>query len=194
MANTAYDSAGHTVPETDSAPRESGMSAWPLFLLLAIAVASLVVLQYRRPRERNEWVGQKMPPIEAVGWLNADRPPSNESLRGKLVLVDYWETGCIHCVNNMPDLVKLKDKYAGRVAIVGLTPEYDGPLGQLSRYVTSVRGLDWPIGYGAGVAFQMAGIQFLPTYVLYNGDGRAIWGGHRLSDLEDVLVAELAKG
>jgi hypothetical protein len=54
--------------------------------------------------------------------------------------------------------------------------------------------MDWPIGYGAGFTFQVGDIQFLPTYVLYDGEGRAIWGGHRLNELDDAVVKALAKG
>jgi hypothetical protein len=64
----------------------------------------------------------------------------------------------------------------------------------LSRYVASVPGLDWPIGYGAVLPFHAAGIMWLPTYVLYDGTGRAVWGGHDLSGLEDALVEQLARG
>jgi hypothetical protein len=94
----------------------------------------------------------------------------------------------------MPDLVKLKNKYRDQLTVVGLTAEPDGPLGQLSRYVKSVPGMDWPVGYGAGFTFEIAGIQWLPTYVLYNGEGRAIWGGSKLHELEDEVVKALAKG
>ena len=53
--------------------------------------------------------------------------------------------------------------------------------------------IDWPIGYGAGFAFETMAIEFTPTYVLYDRSGRGIWGGHSLYGLDDVIVAELAK-
>ena len=174
---------------------ERTSSVWPLYALLAVAAVALIILQWRRPREANPWIGRAMPPIEAAGWLNTESPITNEELRGKLVIVDYWETGCPACVLNMPDLVKLKAKYSDRgVVVIGLTQEADQPMGQLTRYVKSVAGLDWPIGYGAFFTFQIAGIEWLPTYVLYDGTGRAIWGGHDLDELEDALIERLARG
>jgi thiol-disulfide isomerase/thioredoxin len=174
---------------------ERTLAAWPLFVLLFVAALALIVLQVRRPRPPNPWIGRAMPPIEAAGWLNTERAITNEDLRGKLVVVDYWDTGCPPCVMNMPNLVRLKDKYKDRgLVVLGLTAEESMPGGQLSRYVGSVSGLDWPIGYGAVMAFQVAGIEWLPTYVLYDGTGRALWGGHDLDDLEDALIARLARG
>jgi hypothetical protein len=57
-----------------------------------------------------------------------------------------------------------------------------------------VPGLDWPIGYGAVFTFQLAGVEFLPTYVLYDGTGRAVWGGHTIDELDDAIVEQLARG
>jgi len=174
---------------------ERTSSVWPLYALLFVAGLALIVLQLRRPRPPNPWIGRAMPPIEAAGWLNTERPITNEDLRGKLVLVDYWDTGCPACVVNMPNLVKLKDKYKERgLVVIGLTAEESAPGGALTRYVGSVPGLDWPIGYGAFMAFQVAGIEWLPTYVLYDGTGRAIWGGHDLDEFEDALIKRLARG
>jgi hypothetical protein len=180
---------------TPPPPEERGSSAWPLYALLVLAAVTLVTLQLRRPRPPNEFVGEPMPPLEVAGWLNSDGSLTNASLRGKLVLIDYWDTTCPGCILNMPTLVKLKDKYRERgLVIIGLTQELDAPFGQLSRYVESVSGLDWPIGYGAVLPFEAAAIDILPTYVLYNAAGRAVWGGHSLDDFEDALVEQLARG
>jgi thiol-disulfide isomerase/thioredoxin len=185
-------------PEFDATPppaEERETSALPLYLLLLLAAVTLLVLQLRRQQPPNEFVGQPMPPLEVAGWLNADSSITNESLRGKLVLVDYWETTCPACVLNMPSLVKLKDKYREQgLVVIGLTQEPDEPFKELSQYVKSVPGLDWPVGYGAGIAFNAAGIIWLPTYVLYDGAGRAVWGGHDVDELEDTLVKQLARG
>jgi thiol-disulfide isomerase/thioredoxin len=182
-------------PHDGPAAPERTSSTWPLYLLLVVAAATLVVLQMRRPRPENAWIGQPLPPIEATGWLHADEAVTNESLRGKLVLVDYWETTCPECVFNMPELVKLKDRFREQgLVVIGLTPEQDRPFGQLTRYVENVPGLDWPIGYGAGFTMHLAGVEFLPTYVLYDGAGRAVWGGHDLDELDDAIVEHLARG
>lgn len=43
-----------------------------------------------------------MPALDgATGWLNS-RPLTRESLRGKVVLVDFWAYSCINCLRAMP--------------------------------------------------------------------------------------------
>lgn len=43
-----------------------------------------------------------MPPLAgATGWLNS-KPLTTESLRGKVVLVDFWAYSCINCLRTMP--------------------------------------------------------------------------------------------
>ncbi len=37
----------------------------------------------------------------ATGWLNSP-PLTRESLRGKVVLVDFWTYSCINCLRTLP--------------------------------------------------------------------------------------------
>lgn len=58
-------------------------------------------------------------------WLNS--PPLDiASLRGKVVLVDFWTYGCVNCVNTLPHVTALHEKYKDRgLVVVGVhTPEF----------------------------------------------------------------------
>ena len=58
-------------------------------------------------------------------WMNS--PPLRMSgLRGKVVLVDFWTYGCVNCVNTLPHVVRLQQKYGNKgLVIVGIhTPEF----------------------------------------------------------------------
>ena len=54
------------------------------------------------------------------GWLNTDRPLSLTSLRGKVVLLDFWTYGCINCIHIIPDLQRLEEKYANQLVVIGV--------------------------------------------------------------------------
>ena len=58
-------------------------------------------------------------------WFNSE-PLSIASLRGKVVLVDFWTYGCVNCVNTLPHVTELYAKYRGRgLVVVGIhTPEF----------------------------------------------------------------------
>ena len=186
-----------TDPQLDDAQAhagESGRSFWSLFVLLAAAAAILVLLQARRPKAQGgAYVGLPLPPLEAGGWLNTAKPLTTEDLRGKVVLVDYWATWCAPCRAEIPNLIKFHREFGDRVQIVGLTQEEGPAVVQVKNLIDTRTGMDWPIGYGAGLAFEMMGVSGIPTYILYDRTGRSIWGGHSLDGLEEVVVAALAK-
>ena len=48
---------------------------------------------------------------EGLDWLNTDAPLTLESLRGKVVLLDFWTYGCINCIHIIPDLERLEAEY-----------------------------------------------------------------------------------
>ncbi len=178
--------------EITEAPERPG-AVWPLMGLLLVAAVVLVGLQWRRPKAPDPLVGLALPPIEAGGWLNTDRPLSADDLRGKVVLVDFWATNCHVCASHTPELVALHQKFREHgLTFVGLTPESEAELEHVKRYVERAK-IDWPIGYGAGFVFEMMGITGTPTYLLYDRSGRSVWGGHSLDGLEDAVVAALAR-
>jgi thiol-disulfide isomerase/thioredoxin len=62
---------------------------------------------------------------ESIAWLNS-AGLSNESLRGKVVLVDFWTYSCINSLRNLPYVKAWAAKYkdAGLVVIGVHTPEF----------------------------------------------------------------------
>ncbi len=59
-------------------------------------------------------------------WLNS-QPITMESLRGKVVLVDFWTYTCINCIRTLPYLKNWHAKYKDKgLMIVGVhTPEFE---------------------------------------------------------------------
>ena len=58
-------------------------------------------------------------------WFNS-APLNMAELRGKVVLVDFWTYGCVNCVNTLPHVTALYEKYKDRgLVVVGVhTPEF----------------------------------------------------------------------
>lgn len=61
------------------------------------------------------------------GYINAPKSLTVGSLRGKVVLVDFWTYTCINCIRTLPYLKNWHDKYAddGLVIIGVHTPEFE---------------------------------------------------------------------
>lgn len=59
-------------------------------------------------------------------WLNTQNPLSIKSLKGKVVLVDFWTYTCINCIRTLPFVTHWYDKYKDQgFVVVGVhTPEF----------------------------------------------------------------------
>lgn len=42
---------------------------------------------------------------------------------GKLILIDFWEVWCGHCINAFPEVEKIKNKYSDILQVVGIVTE-----------------------------------------------------------------------
>ena len=68
----------------------------------------------------------ELPPLDgAVSWLNS-KPLTPESLRGKVVMIDFWTYSCINCLRTLPYLKTWYDRYKDHgLVIIGVhTPEF----------------------------------------------------------------------
>jgi hypothetical protein len=93
----------------------------------------------------------------------------------------------------MPKLARLYAQYQPLgVEFIGLTPEGESELSKIAGFLREVGGVTWPIGYGADPTFDMLGIVAIPTLVVFDAQGRAVWSGYDVGDLPDVLDQTLA--
>ena len=62
-----------------------------------------------------------------VHWINTDNPLTIASMKGKVVLVDFWTYSCVNCIRTLPYLVQWYQKYHARgLEIIGVhTPEFE---------------------------------------------------------------------
>lgn len=100
---------------------------------------------------------------------------SMASLKGKVVLVNFWATDCTSCVKEMPDLINTYNKYKNKgFEIVAVAMPYDPPA-QVVNFATQKK-LPFPVmhdGYG-NIVQKFGGIAVTPTALIYNKDGKRI--------------------
>lgn len=181
--------------ENNPPARRDGGSAGFVVVLVAIAVVAYVALRSNRSAPESQLEGVVMPPLEVGGWFNSPRPVSNESLRGKVVLVDCWFVDCPPCRAAMPHLVEYNRRFRDQgVQLIGLTVDQGDDAKRAEEFIKSVPGFDWPVGYGAQIpVMDILGIHAFPTLILFDKAGRAVWVGNGLEGLERATLAALAK-
>lgn len=54
------------------------------------------------------------------GWLNTAEPLSLVSLRGKIILLDFWTFCCANCLHVLDELRPLEDRYRDVLVVVGV--------------------------------------------------------------------------
>jgi thiol-disulfide isomerase/thioredoxin len=69
-------------------------------------------------------IGAEAAPLDVEGWVNGT-PVSDQDLKGKVVLLDFWAIWCGPCVSTFPHLIEWHQKYADQgLVMVGLTRYY----------------------------------------------------------------------
>jgi thiol-disulfide isomerase/thioredoxin len=95
------------------------------------------------PPEYQKLVGKPAPEIDAID-LDTGRPVKLADFRGKVVLLDFWGYWCGVCVTNMPHLVELQSKFAGRpLAILALHDQSVQSRAAYDRKIAAVRQRLW---------------------------------------------------
>lgn len=67
-----------------------------------------------------------MPDFAPGEWINSPGPLARESLRGQVVLVDFWNYTCANCIRTLPYVTNWHRRYADLgLAVIGVhTPEF----------------------------------------------------------------------
>jgi thiol-disulfide isomerase/thioredoxin len=99
------------------------------------------------------------------------RSHSSESLRGKVVLVNFWATWCAPCREEIPMLIALQEHYRDQLVVVGLSVD-ERPAADVRTFAQKFN-VNYPIVM-ASEELQTAfgGISVVPSTFIVNPDGR----------------------
>ena len=118
-------------------------------------------------------VGQ-LPPLSGLGpWFNS-QPLTNQQLKGKVVLIDFWTYSCINCLRTLPYLEAWDAKYRkdGLVIIGVHAPEF-----AFERDPANVAKAVHDLGIHYPVALDN-------KYVLWNALHNQYWPAHYFIDAQ----------
>ena len=138
-----------------------------------------------------------LPPLSgATSWLNSP-PLSAESLRGKVVLVDFWTYSCINCLRALPYVEGWYDKYKdhGLVVIGVHAPEFafEKDAGNVRRAVSDLK-ITYPVALDNDYAiWQGFNNQYWPAHYFIDSQGhiRAHHFGEGGYDESETTIRQL---
>lgn len=158
--------------------------------------------------------GERFKPSSGGGEAEENRPDPNEKaaalsapgldgktlklsdFAGKVVLVDFWATWCDPCKEEIPDLVKLRDKLKDKgFEIFGVSMDEDGA--KAVKKFTAKQPISYPLALNGGERPPEGWVvPGLPTAYLIGRKGQVLkrWFGEKdMPELEQDVTAALAK-
>lgn len=96
-----------------------------------------------------------------------------DSLKGKVVVINFWGIWCALCHKEMPDVQKLYERYAGDPGVAILTINTDENPGDVPPWMKE-RGYSFPVLLDNGYVTK-AGLEVFPTTWVLDGDGRKVF-------------------
>ncbi len=114
----------------------------------AAALTAGQAANHRTPQMRTCRSEGPMPPLDgATAWLNSP-PLTTESLKGKVVVVDFWTYSCINCLRSIPYVRAWAEKYRdhGLVVIGVHAPEFafERDVDNVRKAISTLK-IDYPV-------------------------------------------------
>jgi len=157
--------------------------------LIFIAVIALVFSACRVSYAGgdHELVGQAFVEITAENWLNST-PLKIASLKGKVVVADFWTTWCPPCKKSIPHLIELGQKLKDDIVVVGITDE--------GKDVAEPFAKEMKMNYAIATGSKSVGdykVTRIPTTFVISRGGRIAWAGLPSEGLDKAIDTEIKK-
>lgn len=192
-------------------------SGWDTGILRRVSLASTAGLEqrlvdrlrpvaYARGSAADEPAGQvqldnegPFPGVDgAVAWLNS-APLTRESLKGKVVLIDFWTYSCINCLRAIPYVEAWSEKYKndGLVVIGVHTPEFafEKDQANVSKAVQDLK-ITYPVAIDSNYAIWKAfHNEYWPAHYFIDAQGTVRYHhfGEGEYDKSEQVIQQLLK-
>jgi cytochrome c biogenesis protein CcmG/thiol:disulfide interchange protein DsbE len=165
-----------------------------IIVIIAVAAVLFVANHKRHATPPLSATNHPVAPAFTLTDLNGQKLDSS-TLKGKVVLIDFWATWCAPCRKEIPRFVELQKQYGDQgLQIVGIS--MDDSAGPVRDFNQEFK-LNYPVVMGdETTADAYGGVLGLPVNILVGRDGH-IYAKHAgltdLQALETEIKAQLAR-
>lgn len=149
--------------QTPSRPRSKKALAVILLALAACAAGAWVAF------------GGKKPAPEVTYTSLTGEKITSQSLRGKVVMVNFWATSCTTCVKEMPEMVRTYQKYQPKgLEFVAVAMSYDPPSYVVNYAETRKLPFKVALDVNGKLAESFGKVALTPTTFVIDKNGRIL--------------------
>lgn len=100
-------------------------------------------------------------------------PVPISDFKGKVVMIDFWETWCKPCLASFPTLQKLQEEYPDRFKVLAVTPGFTDNVND-ARNFAEEHAYDFAWLMDSNGLHKKLGVQGIPYKVFVDADGKFI--------------------
>jgi peroxiredoxin len=151
----------------ETTPQSSRKRLWQSLAIAvivgAIAVAGFVLFS-----------AKEMAPDVTYTTLSGEKVTA-ESLRGKVVMVNFWATSCVTCIKEMPEMVRTYNKYKDQgLEFIAVAMSYDPPNYVLNYAQTRSLPFKVALDTQGEIARSFGDVKLTPTTFVIDKNGNII--------------------
>ena len=118
-------------------------------------------------------VGSKAPKIKIRQWLTPN-PPTAEQIKGSVCVIEFWATWCPFCVETIPDMIKLTQKYTPK-GVLFIALSQDASFQNVGRMIRQKK-INYHVAMDGGMSRKFV-FQGIPHVFVINHTGQIVWQG-----------------
>ncbi|MGD0776715.1 MAG: cytochrome c biogenesis protein CcdA [Candidatus Solibacter sp.] len=110
------------------------------------------------------------------------------ALSGKVVVVNFWATWCVPCIQEIPGFNRLHKDFAGQgVAVLGISMDDEGAA-RVQPFLKK-HPMDYPVGVGSEALSKRYNLDELPVTLVFDRTGKQVKRFEGFTKEADILAA-----
>lgn len=165
-----------------------------LALFLPLTTTQAITIDEVIAKASKMWQEEKTAKLPAFSMTDINgNVHTNDSIKGKYLVVNFWATWCPPCLKEIPAFVEFYEKHADKVQILGL--DYEQANKSKIIEFTDTLMVNYPIilfDDTNSKEFEKFGeVLGMPTTYIYNPEGKLVdfrMGEINITDLENAIL------